>query len=257
LQKERLSLRRTSEALKNTEQKARVENKQLEETNERVRVKLESYQELYDDNQRYITLGKKIDALAERFQNNKRKKALFDEIIKIVMVENSKRKKVAPTIKNKERIKKVRKEYNDNNKSKRKVYLDENRDKINEKRRMNWKIKYENDPLFKLSHSIRTSILDSFNKKSHIKKCNTIEILGCSFEEFKLYLESQFEEWMSWDNKGNPKDGIIEPNKTWDMDHIIPISSAETKEDIMKLNHYSNFRPLCSYVNRFIKKDKM
>ena len=64
-----------------------------------------------------------------------------------------------------------------------------------------------------------------------------------------------FEPWMNWGNHGNPKDGVIEPNKTWDIDHIIPLSSAKTEDDIIKLNHYTNLRPLCSYNNRFIKKN--
>jgi hypothetical protein len=46
----------------------------------------------------------------------------------------------------------------------------------------------------------------------------------------------------------NPKDGIFELNKSWDIDHIIPISSAKTKEDIIRLNHYTNLQPLCSYT---------
>jgi hypothetical protein len=60
---------------------------------------------------------------------------------------------------------------------------------------------------------------------------------------------------MNWDNKGNPKDGIIGLNKTWDIDHIIPLSSATCEEDLIRLNHYTNLQPLCSYYNRFIKKD--
>jgi len=42
-------------------------------------------------------------------------------------------------------------------------------------------------------------------------------------------------------------------NETWDLDHKIPISSAKTEEDVLKLNHYTNFQPLCSYTNRYIK----
>ena len=61
---------------------------------------------------------------------------------------------------------------------------------------------------------------------------------------------------MCWTNRGNPKDGTLELNKTWDLDHIIPISLAETEEDIIRLNHYTNFQPLCSYTNRFIKRNK-
>ena len=60
---------------------------------------------------------------------------------------------------------------------------------------------------------------------------------------------------MNWSNKGNPKDGVYEPNKTWDIDHIIPSSNAETEDDVYKLNHYSNYQPLCTYYNRFIKRN--
>ena len=42
-----------------------------------------------------------------------------------------------------------------------------------------------------------------------------------------------------------------------DIDHIIPISTAKTEEEIIKLNHYSNLQPLCSYTNRVIKRDKV
>ncbi len=99
LQKERSNLRKTSEALKNEEQKARSEGKQLEEVNARVQEKLESYQELFDANQKLISLGKKVDVLSEKYFNNRKKKQLIDELMKLVMVENSKRKKLAPKVK--------------------------------------------------------------------------------------------------------------------------------------------------------------
>ena len=99
LQKERSNLRKTSESLKTEEQKARLESKQLEEVNARVQEKLESYQELFDANQKLISLGKKVDVLSEKYFNNKRKKQLIDELMKLVMIENSKRKKLAPKAK--------------------------------------------------------------------------------------------------------------------------------------------------------------
>ncbi|WP_317194062.1 endonuclease MutS2 [Luteirhabdus pelagi] len=105
LQQERSQLRKTTSSLKSEEQKAREENKQLEEVNARVQEKLESYQELYDSNQKMIALGKKVDALAEKFFHNKRKKSLFDELFKLVMVENSKRKKVPKKKKQQEKAK--------------------------------------------------------------------------------------------------------------------------------------------------------
>jgi hypothetical protein len=61
---------------------------------------------------------------------------------------------------------------------------------------------------------------------------------------------------MNWDNYGNPKDGIFEPDKTWDIDHIVSLSTATCEEDVIRLNHYSNLRPLCSYYNRWIKSNK-
>ena len=66
-------------------------------------------------------------------------------------------------------------------------------------------------------------------------------------EFFKDYLEKLFTDQMNWENYG-----II-----WDIDHIIPISSAITEEDIIRLNHYTNLQPLDSYINRYIKKDKV
>ncbi|WP_108867156.1 endonuclease MutS2 [Aquimarina aquimarini] len=93
LQKERSKLQKTTADLKSKELKAGEEKERLEKTNTRIQRKLESYQELYDSNQRMIYLGQKVDDLSEKYFNNKRKKELINEFIKIVEVENSKRKK--------------------------------------------------------------------------------------------------------------------------------------------------------------------
>lgn len=58
---------------------------------------------------------------------------------------------------------------------------------------------------------------------------------------------------MNWDNKGL-YNGTF--NYGWDADHITPIASATCEEDIIKLNHYTNFQPLCSKINRDVKKAK-
>jgi len=111
------------------------------------------------------------------------------------------------------------------------------------------------DPYYKIICNMKTAVSTSLRENGFSKKSRTHEILGCSFEEFKAHLEYNFEPWMDWDNYGNPKDGVVERNKTWDVDHITPISSAKTEEEVLLLNHYTNLQPLCSYVNRFIKKD--
>ncbi len=93
LQKERSKLEKTERSLKENAMKTKTQADKLEETNQKIQKKLESYQELYDSNQRLIYLGQKLDDLSEKYLNNKRKKELFDEVFKLVQIENSKRKK--------------------------------------------------------------------------------------------------------------------------------------------------------------------
>ena len=96
LQKERSKLEKTSQNLKEEETRAREEGKKMENINEKIKTKLESYQELYDSNQKTIYIGQKIEDLANKYFNNKNKKDLIGEFLKIVEIENSKRKKVTP-----------------------------------------------------------------------------------------------------------------------------------------------------------------
>lgn len=116
------------------------------------------------------------------------------------------------------------------------------------------KNRVKSDKLYEIRRTIRNVIKGSLYKKGYTENSKTYKILGCSYEEFKSHIESQWEEWMNWDNYGkcNGKEKY-----GWDFDHIIPLSSVTTEEDIIKLNHYSNIQPLCSYVNRYIKKNKI
>lgn len=107
LQKERSKLEKTSLNLKEEESKAREESKKMETINAKIQEKLERYQELYDENQRLIYIGQKIDAISESYFNNKDKKVLIGEFLKMVEIENSKRKKItAQEKKQKEAVKK-------------------------------------------------------------------------------------------------------------------------------------------------------
>lgn len=174
---------------------------------------------------------------------------------------------------NSEEIIKTIKEYNNKNKSDKTKYIKEyytkNKKKIistnleyyNKNKKylkylynLNRKKRRVNDPLFKLRCNINRAIHRSFKSKGYIKSDRTVNILGCSAEFFKLYIESKFESWMSWDNYGK-YNGTY--NYGWDIDHIIPISSAKTEGEIINLNHYTNLRPLCSYVNRYVKKNNI
>lgn len=156
--------------------------------------------------------------------------------------------------KNKEKIKeynkKYHKKYGDNNKVKKreydKIYYQKNKDKINKK----FYNKLNEDTVFKLKHNLRNLISNSIKRKGYSKNSKTMDVLGCSYEEFKLHIESMFEDWMSWDNYGKYNGQL---NYGWDIDHINPMVLAESEEDVIKFNHYTNLQPLCSKTNRDIK----
>ncbi|WP_111682559.1 endonuclease MutS2 [Winogradskyella tangerina] len=95
LQKERSKLERTERSLKANEKKKQSEAEKLEETNAKIQKKLESFQELYDSNQRLIYLGQKVNDLAEKYFDNKRKRELMAELFRLVQIENAKRKKIS------------------------------------------------------------------------------------------------------------------------------------------------------------------
>lgn len=164
--------------------------------------------------------------------------------------------------KNKDRIKDLKKEYCLKNKEYRKesyrLWLEKNKEKRSEYMK-NWRLNNKdkiknnsiiykkNNPEFavrmKVFKNIRTRI-SMFLKSSNVSKNNKLmDMLGCTQKEFKKHIESLFKEGMSWDNYGL---------NGWHLDHIIPISFAKTEEDLVKLNHYTNFQPLWAIDN--IKK---
>ena len=155
--------------------------------------------------------------------------------------------------KNKEKIDSTNKIFRDNNKDYFQNYRLVNKD--NRKIYINNRLK--NDKLFKLSLNIRNLIRQSIKRNGYSKDSKTTDILGCSFEEFKLHIESFWEPWMNWGNHGNWNGLPTEINTAWDIDHKIPVSSATTEEELMNLNHYSNLQPLCSYTNRIIKRNNL
>ena len=157
---------------------------------------------------------------------------------------------------NKEKIKIKHKEYYQKNKEtikeKVKTYVKNNPDKVKLTQK-NWrKKKLETDMLYRLSYNFSKKIRKLIKRNGHTKKDKTIDILGCTFEEFKQHIESLWLPWMNWDNYGL-YDGSL--NYGWDIDHIIPLASATCENEIIRLNHYTNLQPLCSFINRNVKKD--
>lgn len=150
---------------------------------------------------------------------------------------------------NREILREKKKIYYRENRNERLKYYHYNKKRIND---LNYKWRIENkeyikeykneytksrkkvDKLYKLKVSIRSLICISLKNKFTEKSSKTIDILGCSYEEFKSYIEGMFDEYMNWDNYGS----------YWHLDHIVPISWGKTKNEIMNLNRYTNFQPL-------------
>lgn len=190
----------------------------------------------------------------------KNKETINNKLRNNSKVKQKKKDKIASLSKEeKEKIRIKHKEYRVINKNKiykqRKEYRKLNCDKIRERKRLYSENKRKIDSLFKLKCNIRSLVKNSFKYKDHKPKSKTTDILGCTFEDFKNYLESKFESWMNWNNHGNWNGYPKELNVAWDIDHITPLSTAKCEDDIVRLNHYTNFQPLCSYTNRHIKSN--
>ena len=102
-------------------------------------------------------------------------------------------------------------------------------------RRKNWPIRYYGDIWFRLKNQISGRIyrvLKGIGKSAH-----TLELLGCTSDEFLKHMELQFKEGMSWNNYG--QDG-------WVMDHIIPCAKFNLEDPLeqKKCFHYTNLQPL-------------
>jgi hypothetical protein len=205
------------------------------------------------DNNKEIIKQKAVDYNKEYYFKNKEYK------VKVLLSEDEKKEnRRISTKKWRDNNKDYNIEYKKQNIDKISEYQKEynllNKSELNKKRMIRKKNRYNNDLNYRLKTNIRNIIVKAFKRNGFSKDSKTLDILGCSFEDFKLHLESRFDEWMNWDNKGLYNGEL---NYGWDIDHIIPISSAEKEEDLYKLNHYTNLRPLCSYTNRHIKKDKL
>jgi hypothetical protein len=94
------------------------------------------------------------------------------------------------------------------------------------------------DPTFKLIKNMRRRLNRFISFTYFTKRSTTINLIGCTPNELKVFLEKKFKVNMSWENYGE-----------WHIDHIIPLSSAKTEEDLYKLCHYTNLQPLWAKDN--------
>jgi hypothetical protein len=104
--------------------------------------------------------------------------------------------------------------------------------------------------------SYMTKSFGKFGKKDEPSD----EIIGLNDHDLSCYIESLFEEGMTWKNRGNWKGEWDPENPKWHLDHIIPLDAANTLEEAKMLWHYTNLRPMwgnenLSKSNKHCKKE--
>lgn len=101
------------------------------------------------------------------------------------------------------------------------------------------------NPLARVKANLRRRLREILRRNLMGKPSSAIKLLGCDFYVFKQHIESRFTDGMSWGNYGE-----------WELDHIFPVSRADTPEKVLALFHYTNIQPLWSIDNKR-KQDKI
>lgn len=127
------------------------------------------------------------------------------------------------------------------------IYNKNNKEKVNHYKNQYNKQKKKSSTLYKLKISLRDRLNKYFKYSSLNKNNKTFNIIGCTPPQLKEHLETQFVYGMSWENHGL---------FGWHIDHIIPLSSAKTEEELYKLCHYTNLQPLWAKDN-LVKSNKL
>jgi hypothetical protein len=127
-----------------------------------------------------------------------------------------------------------------------KAYMSANKEKVRERRRIRKSERYRNDSLYRLKLVISNRIRRSIQRRDRIKKTKVTDILGCSVGQLYEHLKSS----------AINRYGKFFPRRRYDIDHIVPISSARTEKDLLNLNHYSNLQYLLPKDN-LLKSNKL
>jgi hypothetical protein len=96
------------------------------------------------------------------------------------------------------------------------------------------KRRLESDLEFRMVHRLRTRLCAALRHYSKNKTTSVTNLVGCSMEELRAHIESQFQPGMTWDNWAR---------FGWHLDHVKPIASFD-RPDHPDCWHYSNLQPL-------------
>ena len=139
-----------------------------------------------------------------------------------------------------EQEKKTKENRKDSIKREQSEYFQKNKEKIY-KRHNEWvknnpdKVKKYMTEQKRIAKNLRHELSRIYQGRTKFPKVELLELLGCSPEFYREYIQSKFSPGMSFDNYGE-----------WHIDHIIPCSSFDmNNHEQQKLCfHYSNTQPL-------------
>ena len=126
--------------------------------------------------------------------------------------------------------------------AKNREYYQKNYDRIKQKRRERMA-----DPVVRLRQNLRNRLNAAIKNKQ--KSGSAVRDLGCAIEEFIKYIESKFQEGMTWENWGR---------KGWHLDHIKPLIAFDLtdRQQFLEACHYTNIQPMW-YKDNLSKGSKM
>jgi hypothetical protein len=204
--------------------------------------------------------------LSEKRNENKEKMTEYNKIYWQETKEKQKETCKRWRENNKDKVKENNKKWLDNNKEYKKIkdkeYAKANWDKKKEYMRI-WK---QNDYKDMKINPNRIHEYNNYRIKSNLsrrireilkqdKSDKTMNYIGCSLNDFKKYIESLFQEGMTWNNYGSYINGVSKSG--WHIDHIIPCTAFDFKNiiEIRACFYYKNMQPLWG-IDNIIKSDK-
>jgi len=184
-------------------------------------------------------LQNKCKACQKRYRENNKQKN--DAYIKKYRAEN--KEKIAVSVKaysekNSEKIADYLALYYGKNKKSILEKQKERKQDICHNRRVYKKKRMKEDPVYAMAHRLGVLMRNALKHSGYLKSRKTLEALGCTSAQFKDHLERQFLKGMTWDNRD-----------LWQLDHIMPISSAKTEQEVYDLSHMTNIRPMWAKEN--------
>ena len=222
---------RCNQTKKYHEEHKEERNEYAKKYREEHREELNEYMKKYNEENREQLLGQG----RKRYEENREK-----------MLEQNKKYREEHREELNEYAKKYREEHREKLLEQNKKYREEHREELIEYAVNYTRERLKTDPLYKLIHTLRSRIYNAIRNQYGEKAHSSMELIGCTIQEVRCHIESQFVEGMTWDNHGK-----------WHIDHIRPCASfnLEDPEEQKKCFHFTNLQPLWAEDN-LRKSDK-